>query len=762
MSLVLALLLALAPGDTRTETWPSGGRRAEYEVAHDDEGREEKHGPYRSWHENGELEAEGAFEHGKENGAWIFRHPDGTTAASGHYADALKSGTWETFYPGGRPESKGAWVRGARDGRWSFWREDGTKDLEASGIHKIEVYRSKEDARVYRGYIVDNLRQGPWTSLWPDASVQFEGSFRAGAREGPWVFHHPDGTPSTLLLSGNYAKGAWVGPLAGPEPPPFDAARFPALEPSPRGLPPQAEDLVVALRAALTIRALGPELAASLEALGPPALPVALELARKLDPERAADRRTLGFLEDQVLRRLCAGHVLSRHGAAGPGDAPAARELLRAWLSLWILTRGDLDFWERTVPGLAQRGPALPGNLRDLLQDPPLLERDRRYAPEAPAAETSASAPVPAAYRLRFGKAKEERLRHAVTGTKECVPRALDWLAAHQHPDGLWSNADFASECRRRGKEECGGAGSVNYDVGATGLALLALLGDGHTPTEGAHREPVLRGLAWLVRTQAGEGLIGTRDAHDFLYGHALATAALCEGYGLGAEALREPAVRALAFLELGRHPEGAWRYDVPATDPGDTSVTGWAVGALLAGSHAGLAIEASALAGALDWIERMTETSSARVGYSDRGELSARNSSNLDFPRHLGEAMTGVGLLLRLQLGQRPATTPILDAHAKLLAASPPRIDRQWGGDQYAWYYATYALHEFGAPYQDPWESELRKAVVLTQARRGDESGSWDPIGPWGAAMGRVCATALMALTLECPYRYPRALEAR
>ena len=761
---MLALVLALqARGEgARTETWPSGAKKAEYEVALDEHGAEEKHGRFRSYYEDGTLESEGAFEHGQQSGAWILYHPNGAKAAAGNYADSLRSGAWETFFPDGAPESKGGYVRGAMDGRWSFWRADGTKDLVASGIYRLEVYRSKEDARVYRGYFVDNRRQGTWTSAWPDRSVQLDGRFEAGVRVGPWTFRHPDGTPSSLLVTGLYAQGVWTDRLELPEPPPFDPTRFPPLGPSPRGWPPERDELEGALRSAMKLRTVGRELESALARAGVPAIPVVLELVRALDPERAEDRTTLGFLEDQVLRRLCSGHVLSRHGGTGPPDAPAARELVRAWLSLWLATWADTSFWESDVPAPSRAT----GGLRDVLQDPPLIERDTRYAPEARAAKPASGAEpelVRASYRLRFGKAKEDALRLAPAGTKEAIARALRWLAAHQRADGGWSAAEFAAECGKIAKGTCDGPGSPVEDVGVTGLALLCFLGDGHTPAAGVHRELVARALEWLVRQQATDGLIGKREVHDFLYGHAIACAALCESVGLGTASLRDPAQRALAFLELGRHPDGGWRYDVPATELGDTSVTGWAVSALAAGERAGLTVDPAAFEGALKLIDHATDVLTGRVGYLQHTDLSARTEENRMFPPDMGEAMTAVGLLCRLELGQRPAGTPILLAHARVLAAKPPRIDKDFGGDQYYWYYATCALHELGAPYWDAWENEFRKTIVLGQAKRGDAEGSWDPIGPWAFAMGRVGATALMTLALECFYRYPPLLgEAR
>lgn len=758
--MLVAWMLAawIAPQETRVERWPEGGPRAEYEVARDLEGHEQKHGRYRSFHANGQLESEGAFEHDLESGPWVFHHPDGTLAAKGSFADGLRSGTWETFHPDGSPESKGGYVRGARDGRWNFWRADGSKDLAASGIHQLVVYRSKEDGRHYRGYLIDNLREGPWTSYWPDGSVQLEGLFTGGKRDGEWRFFHPDGVPSALLLTGRYVEGEWAGTIPVPEPPPLDPARWPAPEPSPLGWPAERAELAAALGEALANRALPQELGTRLAVAGVPAIPVVLELLRTLDPETTAGRAGLGFLEMAVLRPLCAGHALSRHGRAGPPDAPAARELVRAWLSLWSVTRHDLAFWQADVPG-----PTRGTGLRDVLQDPPFFERDRRHAP-AGAEATTPDAPLALlpAYRQRFGRARTEAYRFAPGGTQEAVARALRWLVAHQHPDGRWSIDLFPEQCGKLGKGACGGPGAPGHDVGSTALALLAFLGDGHTPLVGAHREVVLRGLDWLARQQASEGLVGERNMHDFLYGHAMATAALCEAVGLGGEALRAPAERAVSFLLFARNPEAGWRYDVPPAGQSDTSVTGWAVQALLAARAAGFAVDEAPFVGALAWIEAMTLPDTGRVGYSTRGELSARTTGNQDYPPEMGEAMTAVGILTRLQLGQTPKEEPLLLAGAKLLAAKPPVLDPRLGGDQYYWFYGTLALQEYGAPFFDGWKDALRKSVILEQVRGGDGEGSWEPIGPWGSSMGRVCATALMTLALESFVRYPRALEGR
>lgn len=75
-----------------------------------------------------------------------------------------------------------------------------------------------------------------------------------------------------------------------------------------------------------------------------------------------------------------------------------------------------------------------------------------------------------------------------------------------------------------------------------------------------------------------------------------------------------------------------------------------------------------------------------------------------------------------------------------------------------YYWYYGSYALFQLGGKPWKEWNEHMRRAL-LTNQRRGniDEDGSWDPVGEWGAAGGRVYATAIGAMTLEVYYRFQR-----
>ena len=119
---------------------------------------------------------------------------------------------------------------------------------------------------------------------------------------------------------------------------------------------------------------------------------------------------------------------------------------------------------------------------------------------------------------------------------------------------------------------------------------------------------------------------------------------------------------------------------------------------------------------------------------------------------------MTAVSLLSRIFLGQQPNTEPVLAQQAALISQKPPVWDEAGGGiDHYYWYYGTYALFQVGGARWKHWSSAVQRAVVATQREDGNAAGSWDPAGVWGDDGGRVYSTAILVLTLEAYYRYPR-----
>ncbi len=352
-----------------------------------------------------------------------------------------------------------------------------------------------------------------------------------------------------------------------------------------------------------------------------------------------------------------------------------------------------------------------------------------------------ASAAAPDIYRHRFesNRVTAATRRGGDAETEQAVALALDWLASGQSSDGRWDAARWgAGQERRIDGQDRGGAGR-RADTAVTGLAVLAFLGAGQTPTSGEHREAVQAGLEWLVRTQDSTGHLGGQaETYAFMYAHAMAAFAVCEGYALSrAGWLETPARRAVEYTLRCQDPQGGgWRYY--PREAGDTSVLGWQL----------MTLNSARLAG-IPWPDdsrRRTEHFLSRVtGGTHRGLTAYRPGERPT------RTMTAEGWFCRQMLGITMSQAARNEATDTLLAQRPG----QGQADLYYWYYASLALQREGGAGWQHWNESLKRELLRTQRTEGPLAGSWDPSGRWGGHGGRVYSTAMAALCLEVYYRF-------
>jgi len=349
--------------------------------------------------------------------------------------------------------------------------------------------------------------------------------------------------------------------------------------------------------------------------------------------------------------------------------------------------------------------------------------------------------------------------------TEDAVELGLKWLADHQDvdQDGKWDCDDFAKH--DPADDKCDGPGGPLYDVGVTGLALLAFLGAGYTDRgnerENKYAKNVRAGLRYLMTSQDDDGCFSPRSSQHFMYNHAIAALAMSEAYWMTRNPrYKKPAQDGLNFISQARNPYLAWRYE-PRGGENDTSVTGWMVMALKSGKFGGLEIDPDAFEGARQWIEKMTEPEFGQVGYNMPGGTPARPEGLQDkFPPEKSQAMTAVGILTRIFLGEDPRSSKMIDMGAKLCTEKPPVWNPNDGSiDIYYWYYATLAIFQVGGAHWKKWNESMIPAIVKSQHPKGSgaRTGSWDPIDPWGHDGGRVYSTACLVMCLEVYYRYDR-----
>lgn len=335
---------------------------------------------------------------------------------------------------------------------------------------------------------------------------------------------------------------------------------------------------------------------------------------------------------------------------------------------------------------------------------------------------------------------KENGDRYGATPESErAVDLALAYLAAHQRQDGSWS-FDLKlnpcnGQCRHSKKENSGTATPV---TGATGLALLAFLGAGHTHQKNGPYQETVRRAIYYLRAIASEVDAGYDWQRGSMYGHGIALMALEEALCMTRDGnqydsdLLDLVQKGASFTCIAQHDSGAWGY-VPGS-PGDVTVTGWQVLSLVGARKGGAALKTNTLPDAKDFLMSTREGRDYWFGYNSPP----------------GEPTTSaIGLTLMMYLGQSPFQTPFQMALTKLASDGP------LPNNIYHNYYATLALHHSRHHMWDQWNRTLRDHLVRTQEQTGHEMGSWHFPDKWGDIGGRLYTTALCAMTLEVYYRF-------
>jgi Ca-activated chloride channel family protein len=354
---------------------------------------------------------------------------------------------------------------------------------------------------------------------------------------------------------------------------------------------------------------------------------------------------------------------------------------------------------------------------------------------------------------VRTGPVKEKLLREGGGNTRSeaAVALGIKWIVRHQALEGFWSFDRFCEH----GKCNCTYTGESN-DILATGFALLPLLGAGHTDKGTPYGSGVPRAVKFLVNGQRSDGYFG-----GDVMGHAVATLALCEVYGLTANRdYKGPAQRGLDWLVRTQRADGGWN----DCETKNLLVAVWSILALKSGAMAGLSIPNSTWAKINDYLDALCDQDGGRFGSNGRPQ-----------PRPAGnppEAASAAGLLCRQYLGWGPRNSA-LQRGLEELRKSPPAADVKdhpagrlvssfSGASLFYYYFATQVVHHM-APFHpeawDQWNPKMRDLLIDSQDQgltpdRRDQKGSW--AGPLGDVRGgRLLSTCLAVLTLETYYRH-------
>ena len=351
----------------------------------------------------------------------------------------------------------------------------------------------------------------------------------------------------------------------------------------------------------------------------------------------------------------------------------------------------------------------------------------------------SDGSPLPDIYESRLEPNREDVVYRGGGSvlTEAAVEAGLKWIAANQSDDGRWDASQFGAgrETRVLGQHRSGSG--ARADTGITGLALLALLGAGHTHVEGTYRKNVQLGLEFLLRSSRNGNMAGDARTFSMMYCHGIALFAISEAFAMTGDDRLQPFVQSgVDYTVSAQHPHGGWRYR--PGERGDMSQFGWQIMALRSAELASIEILPAARARLQDFLRRCSSGKHGGLASYRPGEGVTRT-------------MTAEALLCRLFMGMDSSDPTVQEAAAY--------IDEQLPGNGranlYYWYYATLAMHQIGGEMWEGWNVALKRELLDRQRRYGNLAGSWDPDTIWAPYGGRIYSTAMAILCLEVYYRY-------
>ena len=305
---------------------------------------------------------------------------------------------------------------------------------------------------------------------------------------------------------------------------------------------------------------------------------------------------------------------------------------------------------------------------------------------------------------------------------QDAIDRGLEWLARNQGNDGCWRNS--------------GGYGS--YPAAMTGLAGMALIAGGHTPTRGRYYDAVRRAVTFLRKnadTSSGVISVPAEEGRG-MYGHGFATLFLASVYGMEEDVREQDKIKrvldkAVALISQAQSSAGGWIY-TPDSNSDEGSVTVTQIQALRACRMSGIVVDKKTIDRAVEYI-RKCQNGDGSIRYS-------LNSGGDGRP-----AITAAGVAVLYNAGMYD-DQPFVDKAVQYCKKQIQVTVDNTGHHFYTHLYWSQALYQRGG--QDWTDYYAKKSVWLLRQQKKD--GSWD-----GDGVGSVYGTAIALTILLLPYAY-------
>jgi hypothetical protein len=309
------------------------------------------------------------------------------------------------------------------------------------------------------------------------------------------------------------------------------------------------------------------------------------------------------------------------------------------------------------------------------------------------------------------------------TPLDDAVDRGLAYLAGTQDRDGAWA------------------AGSQGKNPAITALGVMAFMSAGHIPGEGKYGDQVKRGIEYVLRAQAPNGLIASQGAYE-MYQHGICTLMLAEVVGMTegklAEEVRKKLERAVLILLRGQRTsgfhKGGWRYTVNGSES-DISVTGWQVMALRAAKNVGCDVPPERIEMAIEYINNCHDSFTGGYRYMRGSQVTI--------------ACTGTSILALELSGKEYHRSPTsLKAGSYILKGNMSPFSAHYF---YGIYYCSQAMFQLGDNYWNTFREKLHDQLFNNQ----NANGSWTGRARDDNTFGPSYCTSMAILGLTVEYRY-------
>jgi len=326
---------------------------------------------------------------------------------------------------------------------------------------------------------------------------------------------------------------------------------------------------------------------------------------------------------------------------------------------------------------------------------------------------------------LLSGSIAAQDVRYPPGVTKEvheAIQRGLSWLSRNQANDGSWRNS--------------GGYGT--YPAAMTGLAGMAFIASGSTPTRGQYWREVRQARDFLLKnSDPNSGVISLpREEGRSMYGHGFATLYLASVYGMEEDLRKQDKLKrvldkAVALISSAQSSAGGWIY-TPDSNSDEGSVTVTQIQALRACRMAGIVVDKKTIDKAVEYIKRC-QNPDGSIRYSLHSGGDGR------------PAITAAGVAVLYNAGvydDQPFVDKAVQYCKKQIRIS---VDNT-GHHYYTHLYWGQALYQRGG---EDWDDYYKKACsyLLKQQRK---DGSWN-----GDGVGTVYGTAIALTILQLPYSF-------